>query len=482
MTTKNTEFLRAITGPKIEYNGSPVTRYSTWSIGGGLKVDENPFFNKLNLSVDDQHIIDLIDIHGGNSSDWAMYPAVQNVDMDGNSITNLAEPVLPSDAATKEYVDGVVPDRIKGGAGTSYEETEIGVGPDATGYFSTLLRGVNRGDVFLEQRARENSSGTGHIGWKNTRSGYGRGYVEWSSSYALLYGGHSTGTYGRVYVDGINGGNVYFDIPGASAGGGYEVSKGLRLGSHISHTPNIRSLPSGVNSILHGIKLGVDAHDALSNYEWSEYPATQDVDLDDNKITGLADPVDAQDAATKIYVDTAISSSGGGGGVPWYTVPAQTNVNLNNYRITGVATPTLNTHAANKAYVDSAAGIASTISQGEVSLTQDTGNNSNVSDISFISGRYVRIGRTVILTGTIELKTTAVGQTTAAFTGLPAAAQPANNYAYNTIIPDHSSIDEQRRLNIWVYPSGDIRFVVSTAAAGKTYRTSFVMMYFGKAI
>lgn len=44
---------------------------------------------------------------GGDASDWAMYPAVQNVGMDGNRITNMAEPVLPNDAATKKYIDDI---------------------------------------------------------------------------------------------------------------------------------------------------------------------------------------------------------------------------------------------------------------------------------------------------------------------------------------------------------------------------------------
>lgn len=42
--------------------------------------------------------------------------------------------------------------------------------------------------------------------------------------------------------------------------------------------------------------------------DWSEHPATQDVDMDGHRITGMTDPVDLGDAATKEYVDTAIGS------------------------------------------------------------------------------------------------------------------------------------------------------------------------------
>ena len=201
---------------------------------------------------------------------WSEHAATQDVDLDGHKITGLGEPTDAADAATKGYVDGAAPDRIKGGAGTTYEETEIGVGPDATGIFSALLSGKNRGDEFLRLLARENSSGTGWLGWYNTKSGYGRGYVRWSSSNAELYGQHSAGNFGRVYLDGISGGNVYFDIPGANAGGGHASTKGILLGTHSGHTPNVRALPSNVNSILHGIKLGVDAHDRRAELEWWE--------------------------------------------------------------------------------------------------------------------------------------------------------------------------------------------------------------------
>lgn len=190
----------------------------------------------------------------------------------GNSehtIKNLRDPQAADEPVTLGYYEshggGGTPDRIKGGAGTTYDETEIGVGPNATGEPSILLIGKNRGDEFLSFSARESGEGTGWVGWHNSRGGYGRGYVRWTSRHAELYGANALGAFGRVYVDGEFGGNVYFDIPGADAGGGHQPSIGIRLGSRNDHTPNVRSLPSNVNSILHGIKLGVDAHDALAS-------------------------------------------------------------------------------------------------------------------------------------------------------------------------------------------------------------------------
>ncbi|MFA5557400.1 MAG: hypothetical protein WDA29_09920 [Flavobacteriaceae bacterium] len=293
LTTKIDEGLEHNPSTKINLTSKrPSIGYPTWSefsVSLSPSAQENP------------HVRFIMQASAGSSN--TVYAGISGTPLD------VEEPIAPTNAATKGYVDSFVPDRIRGGAGTTYEETEIGVGPDATGLSSILLSGKNRGDEFLRLYARENSAGLGWIGWRNSKSGYGRGYVRWSSSDAELYGAHSVGNFGRVYVDGVNGGNVYLDIPGASAGGGYESTKGIRLGSHISHTPNIRALPSNVNSILHGIKLGVDAHDELANYDWSEYPAVQDVDLNTFKITNLADPTNPQDAATKAYVDSQL---GGG--------------------------------------------------------------------------------------------------------------------------------------------------------------------------
>ena len=71
-----------------------------------------------------------------------------------------------------------------------------------------------------------------------------------------------------------------------------------------------------------------------------------------NKITGLADPTVNQDAATKAYVDSAISTSGGS-----FVATAGDSMTgalaMGSNKITGLANPTANQDAATKVYSDS---------------------------------------------------------------------------------------------------------------------------------
>lgn len=142
-----------------------------------------------------------------------------------------------------------------------------------------------------------------------------------------------------------------------------------------------------------------------------------------------------------------------------------------------IETPTKPAHAATKAYVDSITGLNSTIAEGELPLTRDTGNDVNVSAAAAGPLRFTRIGRTVTLSGLIQLTADSAGAATAAFTGIAGAALPATNNTWRGIITDQSS-GAVKNLNIMVYSGASgFRYTVVGAEAGASYRLSFVMVY-----
>lgn len=99
---------------------------------------------------------------------------------------------------------------------------------------------------------------------------------------------------------------------------------------------------SGVNSIGGNTEVAIES----------------EIDMNNHKITSLADPVATSDAATKNYVDNTtlgyLKTSGGS---------VSGTISMNNNKITNLGAPSDANDAATKEYVDSAAGIgAATLS------------------------------------------------------------------------------------------------------------------------
>lgn len=137
---------------------------------------------------------------------------------------------------------------------------------------------------------------------------------------------------------------------------------------------------NNLNSGVHGVTgsvVGTTDSQTLTNKELSTGTSLgANLDADSNKIVALADPTDAQDAATKNYVDTEIGAHSdlttGVHGVTGDVVGTENTQTLTNktlgtstalgadldadgYKITGLGTPTADSDAATKAYVDSVA-------------------------------------------------------------------------------------------------------------------------------
>ena len=139
---------------------------------------------------------------------------------------------------------------------------------------------------------------------------------------------------------------------------------------------NHNNATTGVHGVT-GAVVGTTDSQTLTNKELGTGSSLgADLDADGSKITGLADPTNLQDAATKNYVDTEIGDHSdlttGVHGVTGSVVGTENTQTLTNktlgtgtalsadldadgQKITGLGTPTADSDAATKAYVDSVA-------------------------------------------------------------------------------------------------------------------------------
>ena len=110
---------------------------------------------------------------------------------------------------------------------------------------------------------------------------------------------------------------------------------------------------------------------------------TGTLNMGSNRITSLSNPVNSNDAANKTYVDTQVSSITPG--ISQSTADGRYLrktggtlkgiLNMSSYKITGLAPPTANTDAATKRYVDSQAGTKLPLSGGTMTGNLALGNH-----------------------------------------------------------------------------------------------------------
>ena len=179
-------------------------------------------------------------------------------------------------------------------------------------------------------------------------------------------------------TEGNGGDRLYIGTGGTDSAGNandIEAIAGVYFTSKLDHTPGTLTASSAIIvdasskiDVLNVDNITINGN-TISSTDTNGHiilnpDGTGEIQASSAKITGLADPTSAQDAATKTYVDTAdalkLNLSGG-------TMSGAIAMGTN--KITGMGDPTSAQDAATKAYVDLVSGA------NNLTITGDTGSD-----------------------------------------------------------------------------------------------------------
>ena len=224
-------------------------------------------------------------------------PVSGSIDMRGNTLYNVSDPVNPQDVATKEYADKV------GGGETAIIKTRYGTygakgNIDMRGYTLTnVLDPADAQDIATKQ------------------------YVD-KGNKAFVYGEGKYLAVGEVSMGGRRLNNVCMPIENHQA-------------SNKSYVDTVVEAATSGDKALRKLQDGI-------------FASIGEIDMSGNSITGQPNPVDRDAAANKNYVDnggTIVKNPDG-------SFTAVSDIDFIGYRLKNLSNPKDDRDAVNKAYVD----------------------------------------------------------------------------------------------------------------------------------
>ena len=233
-------------------------------------------------------------------------PVTGSIDMRGNTLYNVSDPVNPQDVATKEYADKV------GGGDTAIYKTQYGT------YGS-------RGNIDM------------------------RGYTLMN----VLDPADAQDVATKKYVDSANRAFIFDNSKYLAVG---EVSMGgKRLENVGTPLENLQAANKFYVDTL--VEASTAGDKALRKIQDGIFASDGDIDMNGNSITGLPNPVDRDSAVNKNYVDN-------GGAIvknPDGSFSAVSDIDFIGYRLKNLSNPKDDRDAVNKFYVDKKLSLPSLI-------------------------------------------------------------------------------------------------------------------------
>ena len=338
-------------------NGTIQLNYLSLSGGtmsGSINMNSNKITNLPEPSVDNdaatKYYVDNHIAGGGDFMANGSIPATGDFNMNNHKIIGLATPTETTDAATKQYVDSTV---SSAGGGDFMANGSI----PATGDFNmgshkitALAEPTTTTDAATKQYVDNAVSGAGGGDFKADGSIPATGNFDMANHKItnVATPTETTDVANKSYVDNadflpLTGGTLTGDLKVAadSASVTVEGNSGVLVVKDNNQSSNnyIKLSASALsNEIACGAKLNF-----IANI----------VDFNSRRVTGIRTPTSNNDAANKAYVDNAVSGTGSGDFKADGSIPATGDFNMASHKITALAEPTTTTDAATKQYVDS---------------------------------------------------------------------------------------------------------------------------------
>ena len=224
-------------------------------------------------------------------------PVSGSIDMRGNTLYNVSDPVNPQDVATKEYADKV------GGGEAAIIKTRNGtygaVGNiDMRGYTLTnVLDPADGQDVATKQ----------YVDSANRAFIYGEG--KYLAAGKVSMGGRRLDNVGMPVENHQASNKLYVDTVVEAATAGDKALRKLQDGIFISNGEidmsgnSITGLPNPTHRYAAANKNYVDNGGAITKLPNGKFTAVVDIDFNGFSLKNIPDPIDGKDAVNKAYVD-----------------------------------------------------------------------------------------------------------------------------------------------------------------------------------
>ena len=224
-------------------------------------------------------------------------PVTGTIDMRGNTLYNVSDPVNPQDVATKEYADKV------GGGEAAIIKTRYGTF-GAIG--NTDMRGYTLTNV-LDPADAQDVATKRYVDTANRAFIYGEG--KYLATGEVSMGGRRLDNVGMPIENNQASNKFYVDTVVETATAGDKALRKIQDGifastGEIDMSGNsITGLPNPIDRDAAANKNSVDNGGAITKLPNGAFTAVSDIDFDGFSLKNVPDPNDGKDAVNRAYVD-----------------------------------------------------------------------------------------------------------------------------------------------------------------------------------